>query len=47
VRLVLATVRFVKLRAELDEPIDAADVTDLVEDLLSLEALLGVREPSR
>ena len=47
VRLVLTAARFVKLRAERDESIDVADVTNLVGDLLSLEAWLGVSNSSR
>jgi hypothetical protein len=47
VRLVLTAARSVKLRAERDESLDVADVTGLVEDLLSLEARLGVGVSSR
>jgi hypothetical protein len=47
VRLVLAAARLVTLRTRRDELLDATDVTDLVDDLLALETLLCVREPSR
>jgi hypothetical protein len=44
VRLVLTTVKLVTVRAEREESLNYADVTNLLDDLLTLEALLTRRD---